>query len=71
MGARRPSDAGYAHVLLNLAMGGQWAGRYGIDDSAFPQALEIDYVRVYQRTGRIDHVQSTIGQDLCPAGGKC
>jgi beta-glucanase (GH16 family) len=38
-----------AHVLLNLAIGGQWAGRYGIDDSAFPQALEIDWVRVYQK----------------------
>lgn len=41
--------AGPAHVLLNLAIGGQWAGRYGIDDSAFPQALAIDWVRVYQK----------------------
>jgi beta-glucanase (GH16 family) len=39
-----------AHVLLNLAIGGQWAGRYGIDDSAFPQALAVDWVRVYQKT---------------------
>jgi hypothetical protein len=36
---------------LNLAIGGQWAGRYGIDDSAFPQALAIDWVRVYQKLG--------------------
>jgi beta-glucanase (GH16 family) len=43
------SLAGPAHVLLNLAIGGQWAGRYGIDDSAFPQALAIDWVRVYQK----------------------
>ncbi len=41
--------AGPAHVLLNLAIGGQWAGRYGIDDGAFPQALAIDWVRVYQK----------------------
>lgn len=41
--------AGPAHVLLNLAIGGQWAGRYGIDDAAFPQALVIDWVRVYQK----------------------
>jgi beta-glucanase (GH16 family) len=41
--------AGPAHVLLNLAIGGQWAGRYGIDDAAFPQALAIDWVRVYQK----------------------
>lgn len=40
---------GPAHVLLNLAIGGEWAGRYGIDDAAFPQALEVDWVRVYQR----------------------
>jgi len=37
-----------AHVLLNFAIGGSWAGRYGIDDSYFPQALSIDYVRVCQ-----------------------
>lgn len=37
-----------AHILLNLAIGGQWAGRYGIDDEAFPQSFDIDYVRVYQ-----------------------
>ena len=43
------SLAGPAHVLLNLAIGGQWAGRYGIDDSAFPQALAIDWVRIYQK----------------------
>jgi beta-glucanase (GH16 family) len=42
-------DAAPAHVLLNLAIGGQWAGRHGIDDSRFPQALDIDYVRVYQK----------------------
>jgi beta-glucanase (GH16 family) len=43
------SEAGPAHVLLNLAIGGQWAGRYGIDDSAFPQSLAVDWVRVYQK----------------------
>src|SRR5262249_33224193 len=37
-----------AHILLNLAIGGQWAGRYGIDNTAFPQSLDIAYVRVYQ-----------------------
>jgi beta-glucanase (GH16 family) len=41
--------AGPAHVLLNLAIGGPWAGRYGIDDAAFPQSFDIDWVRVYQR----------------------
>lgn len=43
------TPAGPAHVLLNLAIGGQWAGRYGIDDTAFPQSLAVDWVRVYQK----------------------
>jgi beta-glucanase (GH16 family) len=43
------SLAAPAHVLLNLGIGDGWAGRYGIDDSAFPQALAVDWVRVYQK----------------------
>ncbi|MGN6387692.1 MAG: glycoside hydrolase family 16 protein, partial [Verrucomicrobiota bacterium] len=34
--------------ILNLAIGGEWGGMHGIDDSIFPQRFEIDYVRVYQ-----------------------
>ena len=41
--------AGPAHILLNLAIGGSWAGRHGIDDNAFPQALQIDWVRAYTK----------------------
>lgn len=37
-----------AHLLLNIAVGGMWGGKKGIDDSVFPQKMEIDYVRVYQ-----------------------
>ena len=36
------------HLILNLAVGGHWGGKYGIDDSIWPQTLEVDYVRVYQ-----------------------
>ena len=44
-----PFDHPY-HVILNLAIGGWWGrGDVGIDDTMFPQRLEIDYVRVYQR----------------------
>jgi beta-glucanase (GH16 family) len=43
------AQAGPAHILLNLAIGGSWAGRYGIDDAAFPQALQIDWVRAYKK----------------------
>jgi beta-glucanase (GH16 family) len=40
---------GPAHILLNLAIGGEWPGRHGIDDNAFPQALQVDWVRAYQK----------------------
>jgi hypothetical protein len=39
------------HLILNLAVGGAWAGSVndtGVDESAFPQSLLVDYVRVYQ-----------------------
>jgi beta-glucanase (GH16 family) len=41
--------AGPAHILLNFAVGGEWAGRHGIDDTAFPQAFQIDWVRAYEK----------------------
>lgn len=41
--------AGPAHILLNLAVGGSWAGRHGIDAAAFPQALQINWVRAYKK----------------------
>jgi beta-glucanase (GH16 family) len=36
-------------LILNLAVGGDWAGSKGIDDAAMPQRLEVDYVRVWRR----------------------
>ena len=36
------------YLILNLAMGGDWAGAKGIDDAALPQRMEVDYVRVWQ-----------------------
>jgi beta-glucanase (GH16 family) len=36
------------HLILDIAVGGNWGGRKGIDDSIFPQQMLIDYVRVYQ-----------------------
>lgn len=36
------------HLLLNIAVGGNWGGQKGIDDKIFPLKMEIDYVRVYQ-----------------------
>ena len=37
------------HLILNLAVGGNWGGKYGVDDSIWPQTFEVDYVKVYQR----------------------
>ena len=35
------------YLILNLAMGGGWAGAKGIDDAALPKRMEVDYVRVF------------------------
>lgn len=43
-------QAGPAHLLFDLAIGGGWAGSSGVDDPKFPQAFKIDYVRVCQYT---------------------
>ena len=42
-----PFDQAF-HLLLNIAVGGDWGGKFGVDDKIFPQKMEIDYVRVYQ-----------------------
>lgn len=34
--------------ILNVAVGGNWGGAQGIDNSIFPQSMLIDYVHVYQ-----------------------
>ncbi|MEP2274053.1 MAG: family 16 glycosylhydrolase [Reichenbachiella sp.] len=36
------------HLLLNIAVGGNWGGVEGVDESVFPQEMKVDYVRVYQ-----------------------
>ncbi len=39
------------YLILNVAVGGAWGAMKGIDDEAFPQTMEVDYVRVYQKSG--------------------
>lgn len=36
------------YFLMNIAVGGDWGGQQGVDDSIFPAVMEVDYVRVYQ-----------------------
>lgn len=43
------ASANPATVVMFLAVGGPWAGRNGIDESAFPTALEVDHIRVYKK----------------------
>ncbi len=33
--------------ILNMAVGGNWGGKNGVDDTIFPAQMEVDYVRVY------------------------
>jgi beta-glucanase (GH16 family) len=40
------------YLVLNLAVGGDWGAAKGVDEAAFPQRLEVDFVRVYQKASR-------------------
>ena len=40
------------YLILNLAIGGSWGGSKGIDDTIFPQRMEVDYVRAYEPVAR-------------------
>ncbi len=35
-------------LLLNVAVGGNWGGQKGVDETIWPRRMEVDYVRVYQ-----------------------
>jgi glycerophosphoryl diester phosphodiesterase len=37
------------YLILNLAIGGNLGGKYGVDDSIFPATYQIDYVRVFSK----------------------
>ena len=36
------------YFILNIAVGGDWGGAMGVNNSIFPQQMIVDYVRVYQ-----------------------
>ncbi len=36
------------YLILNIAIGGNWGGLEGIEDSIFPVQMEVDYIRVYK-----------------------
>ena len=35
-------------MILNIAVGGNWGGAQGVDDTVFPTTMLIDYVKVYK-----------------------
>lgn len=35
-------------MIMNFAVGGNWGGEKGVDDSIWPQEMVVDYVKVYQ-----------------------
>ncbi|CAA9233721.1 MAG: GH16 [uncultured Cytophagales bacterium] len=37
------------HLIFNVAVGGNWGGQQGVDESIWPQRMEVDWVRVYAR----------------------
>jgi len=37
------------YLLLNIAVGGDWGGMRGIDDTIFPQEMEVEYVRIFKK----------------------
>jgi beta-glucanase (GH16 family) len=43
------ANFGPMYVILNLAVGGQWDGSPDVG-TAFPATMEVDYVRVFQRS---------------------
>ena len=45
--AKWPFDQRF-HLMLNLAIGGNWGGVQGVDDSIFPVQFLVDYVRFYK-----------------------
>lgn len=37
------------YIILNLAWGGDWGGAQGVDESALPATMDVEYVRVFQK----------------------
>ena len=40
------------HFLMNIAVGGDWGGKEGVDKTVFPASMQVDYVRAYPLIGK-------------------
>jgi len=36
-------------LILNIAVGGNWGGQKGVDPTIWPQLMQVDYVRIYEK----------------------
>ena len=52
------------YIILNLAIGGDWGGAQGIDPSAFPMKMLVDYVQVFKMSENFSNVQVTFQVDM-------
>lgn len=37
------------HLILNIAVGGHFGGKHGVDPNIWPRQMHVDYVRVFKR----------------------
>lgn len=42
------------YLIMNLAVGGNWGGKHGVDADIWPQQMVVDYVRVYKEAKTIN-----------------
>lgn len=40
------------HLIMNIAYGGDWGGKEGIEPELLPAKMYVDYVRVYQKINK-------------------
>jgi len=77
--SRKPDDAGghdsatwpfdqKFYLVLNVAVGGNWAGAHGIDNEKLPISLDVAYVRVYQRTDQHSKAAASKGGSGAASG---
>lgn len=60
------------YIIMNLAVGGNYDGGRTPDPGVIPAAMEVDYVRVYELTGREykEPVEPVLVKDEFPQDGK-
>lgn len=57
------------HLILNIAIGGDWGGIRGVDDRMFPVRMTVDYVRVYNYNAPVDTQVPTTPTELTAKSG--